>query len=212
MFKRIIIFVCAVFLFSFNVFAESTDNFYVHGEANTYVSEILGMTEPELKDYVKDNGITYLAVNKNNTKQIRKTEISDAFSKKIGNFLALKDNEILELAEELTGFKDVKGTVFEKGNKKFLKLELKTTDSGGEYYLTQYITVANSKKEILSFYTAKDESTDYVEEFFNSHYKEVKTNTFLKVLSVIGITLFSLLAVAVVFVIIKDTFVKKPTE
>ena len=104
MFKRIIIFFCAVFLFSFSVFAESQDNFYVHGEANTYVSEILGMTENQLKDYVKDNNITYLAVNKDNTKQVRKTEISDAFSKKTGSFLALKDNEILELAEELTGF------------------------------------------------------------------------------------------------------------
>lgn len=212
MFKRIIIFFCAVFLFSFSVFAESQDNFYVHGEANTYVSEILGMTENQLKDYVKDNNITYLAVNKDNTKQVRKTEISDAFSKKIGSFLVLKDNEILELAEELTGFEDINGTVFEKGDKRFLKVSVKTTDSGGEYYLTQYITVANSKKEILSFYTASGESTDYIEEFLNSHYQSTKPNTFLKVLSVIGIVLFSLFAAVVVFVIIKDTFVKKPTE
>ncbi len=212
MFKRIIISVCAVFLFSFSVCAESRDNFYVHGEANTYVSEILGLSEDQLNNYVADNNITYLAVNKDNTKQIRKTEISDAFSKKIGNFLSLKDNEILELAEELTGFEGINGTVFEKGDKRFLKVSVKTTDSGGEYYLTQYITVANSKKEILSFYTASGENTDYIEEFLNSHYQATKPNTFLKVLSVIGIVLFSLFAAVVVFVIIKDTFVKKPTE
>lgn len=212
MIKRIIIFVCAVFLLSFNAYAKSQETFYVHGSANNYVSEILGMTETELKDYVKDNSITYLAVNKDNTKQIRKTEISDAFSKKIGNFFSLKDSEILELAEELTGFKDVKGAVFEKGNKKFLKLELKTTDSGGEYYLTQYITVANSKKEILSFYTNSGESTDYIEEFFSSQFKVSNSYTFLEVLSIIGIVLFSLLAATVVFAIIKDTFAKKPTE
>ena len=201
-----------MFLFSFSVCAESEDDFYVHGEANTYVSEILGLSEDQLNNYVADNNITYLAVNKNNTKQIRKTEISDAFSKKIVSFLALNDNEILELAEELTGFEDINGTVFEKGDKRFLKVSVKTTDSGGEYYLTQYITVANSKKEILSFYTASGESTDYIEEFLNSHYQSTKPNTFLKVLSVIGIVLFSLFAAVVVFVIIKDTFVKKPTE
>ena len=197
-----------MFLFSFSVCAENKDNFYVHGEATTYVSEILGMTEDQLKDYVNNNNITYLAVNRDNTKQIRKTEISDAFSKKIGNFLTLKDDEILELAEELTGFEDVNATVFDRGDKRFLKVSVKTTDSGGEYYLTQYVTVANSKKEILSFYTASGENTDYIEDFLNSHYKVAKQNTFLKVLSVIGITLFSLLAAAVVFVIIKDTFTK----
>ncbi len=212
MIKKIIIFVCAVFLLSFNVSAKSQETFYVHGSANNYVSEILGITEAELKDYVKDNNITYLAVNKNNTKQIRKTEISDAFSKKIGNFFALDDNEILELTEELTGFKDVNGTVFEKGNKKFLKIELKTTDSGGEYILTQYITVANSKKEILSFYTAANTTTDYIEDVFSSQFKVSGKVTVLKVISIIGIVLFSILAVVVTGAIIKDTFTKKPTE
>lgn len=170
------------------------------------------MSESELKKYCENNNITFLAVNKTNTKQIRKTEIEDAFSKKIGNFFALKDNEIIDLAEELTGFSGVKGTVFEKGNKKFLKVEVKSSDSGGEYYLTQYITVSDSKKEILSFHTSSKESTDYVEEVFSSQFKTSKSSPVLKVLSVIGMVLFGALALVVLIAIIKDTFEKRPTD
>ena len=124
----------------------------------------------------------------------------------------MKDNEILELTEELTGFSGVRGTVFEKGNKKFLKVELKTKDSGGEYYLTQYITVENSKREVLSFYTDSKENTDYVEEVFSSQFKTSKSTSALKVISVIGMVLFGGLALVVFVAIIKDTFTKKPTD
>lgn len=196
-----------------NVFALQLDNeFYVYGQDNKELSKTIDMTESELKEYCKNNNITFLAVNKTNTKQIKRTEIEDAFSKKIGDFFALKDNEIIELAEELTGFSGVKGTVFEKGNKKFLKVELKSADSGGEYFLTQYITVSDSKKEILSFYTAKKENTDYVEEVFSSQFKTSKSSTALKVISVIGMVLFGGLALVVFVAIIKDTFEKRPTE
>lgn len=214
MFKKfILIFSIIACLLSMNVFALQLDNeFYVYGQDNKELSKTIDMTESELKEYCKNNNITFLAVNKTNTKQIRKTEIEDAFSKKIGDFFALKDNEIIELAEELTGFSGVKGTVFEKGNKKFLKVELKSADSGGEYFLTQYITVSDSKKEILSFHTAKKENTDYIEEVFSSQFKTSKSSTALKVISVIGMVLFGGLALVVFVAIIKDTFEKRPTE
>lgn len=214
MFKKfILIFSIIACLLSINVFALQLSNeFYVYGQDNKELSKAVDMSESELKKYCENNNITFLAVNKTNTKQIRRTEIEDAFSKKIGNFFALKDNEIIDLAEELTGFSGVKGTVFEKGNKKFLKVEVKSSDSGGEYYLTQYITVSDSKKEILSFHTSSKESTDYVEEVFSSQFKTSKSSPALKVLSVIGMVLFGGLALVVLIAIIKDTFEKRPTD
>ncbi len=214
MFKKfVLIFSVIACLLSVNVFALELDNeFYIYGQDNKELSKTVDMSESELKEYCKNNNITFLAVNKTNTKQIRKIETEDSFSKKIENFFALRDNEILELTEELTGFPDARGTVFEKGNKKFLKVELKTKDSGGEYYLTQYITVENSKKEVLNFYTDSKEDISYVEEVFSSQFKTSKSTSVLKVISVIGMVLFGGLALVVFVAIIKDTFDKKPTE
>ena len=203
-------FIC---LFSVNAFALQVDeDFYVYGQQDAQLCEVIGMTEGELKEYCKTNNITFLAVNKTNTKQIRKTEIKDNFSKKAGDFSAFKDKEILDLTEELTGFSNVKGVVIEENKQKFLKVEVKTTDSGGEYIITQYITVADTVKKTLTFYTDAKEDTDYVEEVFSSQFKVSNTVSAFKVITVVGIALFSVLALIVLVAIIKDTFTKKPTE
>lgn len=203
-------FIC---LFSVNAFALQVDkDFYVYGQQDAQLCEVIGMTESELKEYCKTNNITFLAVNKTNTKQIRKTEIKDDFSKKAGDFSAFKDEQILDLTEELTGFSNVKGTVFESGGQKFLKTEVKTTDSGGEYIITKYITVADAVKITLTFYTDAKEDTDYIEEVFSSQFKASNTVSAFKVITVVGIALFSALALVVLVAIIKDTFTKKPID
>ena len=203
-------FIC---LFSVNAFALQVDeDFYVYGQQDAQLCEVIGMTEGELKEYCKTNNITFLAVNKTNTKQIRKTEIKDDFSKKAGDFSAFKDKEILDLTEELTGFQNVSGTVFEKNEQKFLKVEVKTTDSGGEYIITQYITVTEGTKKTLTFYTDSKEDTDYIEKVFSSQFKSTNAVSALKVITIVGIALFSALALVVLVAIIKDTFTKKPTE
>ncbi len=214
MIKRFIcVLVSFICLFSVNIFALQLDSdFYVYGQNNKQLCEVIGMRESELENYCKTNSITFLAVNKTNTKQIRKTEVKDDFSKKVGNFLALKDKEIIDLAADITGFSDVSGTVLEKGNKKFLKVELKTEDSGGEYILTQYITVTGGTKEVLTFYTAANEDTDYIEDVFSSQFKTSSALSGLKIVAVVGIVLFSVLAVLVLVAIIRDTFEKEPTE
>ncbi len=205
--KKILAFNCLLCVLSLNVFAVGKNVFYVYGSDNSTVSKTLGMTEHELKEYIEQTNITYLAVNKDNTKQIKKCEYTDDFSKKVQSFLSLKDAEILELAEQLSGIPDVTGQIVEKGALKYLKVTAKTKDSGGEYILTQYITVDKGVKINLSFYTDIDQGTDYIEEYFNSQFKE--TPLAFKVVTVIGIALFSLLAVIVLIAIIKDTFWKK---
>ncbi len=205
--KRILIFICLLCLLSLTVYAKSNDVFYVHGSSNTYVGEILGMTEDELKTYVEQNNITYLAVNKDNTKQIKRIEFANDFSKRVQSFLALKDDEILTLAEDLSGIPNAKGEIVERDKYKFLKVTAKTTDSGGEYILTQYITVDECKNQIINFYTDINAGTDYIEEYFNSQLKEMSLT--FKVISIIGTILFSVLALVVLIAIIKDTFFKE---
>ncbi len=166
------------------------------------------MSEAELVDYCKKNNVTMLAVNQDNTKQVRKTEIGDDFSKRVKSFWSLKDSEILSLAEDLSGVPDVSGEIVEKSDRKFLKITAKTKDSGGEFILTQYITVNNGIKEILSFYTADGEDNGYIEDFFESEFNAESTPTALRVIYIIGIVLFSVLAVITLWAIIKETFYK----
>ena len=209
MYKKFIVIISVlVLLFSVNVSAlKVSDDFYVYGKQTEELAKIFNMTEKELRNYCEQNNITFLAADKENARQIRKTEITDNFSKKIGSFSALEDSEILLLTGDISGFWDVKGEVIGKNGKKYLKTEVKTKDSGGEYLLTQYITVENSVKTVLSFYTAKDVSTDYIEKVFSS---ESGSKTLaLKVIVALGIALFSAFALAILGLIIKDTFFKK---
>lgn len=205
--KKFLIFICLFCVFGLNVWAKSDETFYVYGEDNKEICEILGMTDSELKDYVEYTDITYLAVNKKNTKQIKKTEYEDEFSKKVQNFLSLENSEILELSPNLTDMPDIKGEIVEKGSRKYLKVSAKTEDSGGEYILTQYITVFGGKKEILSFYTDINEGTNYIEDYFNSQFEE--TSPAVKVVAIIGTIFFSVLGLIVLAAIIKDTFMAK---
>lgn len=209
MYKKFIVIISVlVLLFSVNVSAlKVSDDFYVYGKQTKELSKIFNMTEAELENYCKQNNITFLAADKENARQIRKTEITDDFSKKIVSFSALDDSEILLLAGDISGFSDTKGEVINKNGEKYLKTEVKTKDSGGEYLLTQYVTVENSVKTVLSFYTAKDVSTDYIEKVFSS---ESGSKTLaLKVIVALGIALFSAFALAILGLIIKDTFFKK---
>ena len=44
---------------------------YKSGQSAESTAKILGMTEAELENYCNENGIVFIAVNKDNTKQIR---------------------------------------------------------------------------------------------------------------------------------------------
>ncbi len=205
MFKKALIFVCLICLLSFNVSAKSGDTFYVYGKDSNKVAEILGMSAVELRDYVEYTNIKYLAVNKDNTKQIKTTEYMDEFSKEVDSFYSLRDSEILELAKELSVTEN--GEIIERGKYKFLKVTARTKDSGGEYILTQYITVDNGVNLILSFHTDINEDTDYIEDYFNDQIKE--PSAVFKGVATAGIIVFSVFAVFVLGLIIKDSFTNK---
>ncbi len=185
---------------SFSVLAE--DDFLVYGKDDIdRFCEVLNMDAGAIKDYCDENNITYFAINKDNTKQIKRTELVDAFSQKAVDLSVLDDNEILKLAGDISGFPDAKGEVINHQNLKFLKLRLESKDSGGNYTLTEYITVKDAKKVMLTFYTAKNESEEYIDKVFSEQFqKETNYTPFLTV----GIIIFIFIGLVATAFIIKD--------
>ena len=153
---------------------EIGDDFYLYGRDDKRLAATLDMTEEEVKAYCTENNITLLAVNKDNTKQIREIVRETEFSKTVKNLAVLKNDEILDLTYQLCGIENAKGKVIEKDAYKYLKIEVRGRDSGGEYILTQYITVKNSKTVTLSFYTSNGEDTSYTDKIFNSQFSNLK--------------------------------------
>ena len=205
--KFVLTFSVLVCLLSISVLAlDIPDDFYIYGEQTQQLADTLGMTKSELDIYCEQNGVSFLAVNPANTKQIRKTVIKDAFSQKIGNLSVLSDKDILYLSGQLSSVENAIGEVVTRNSQKFLKIEVKSTDSGGEYILTQYVTVADSQKTVLSFYTDTKEDTAYIDEVFNSQFGEKNT---VKYIVVAGVAVFSLLAIAVLALIVRDILLKR---
>ena len=198
-FKKIACLVVALIIFSFSVNAK--ENFFEYKHDNAEIVKILGISETELTDYCTDNSVTYLAVNSDNTKQIKKTEITDEFSKRIFDMSVLGDDDILGLASELAGIPDTKGEIIEYEGRKFLKTEHETQDSGGKFTVTQYITVEKSKKTSVAFYTGENTDKTYIWENFKKLAKPQKDYSLFLIL---GLCVFAFVGVWVLVLLIRD--------
>jgi hypothetical protein len=189
---------------SVTVLADS--EFLVYGKDDIEIfCQAFDMDAGEIKYYLSQNNITCLAINGDNTKQIKRSEITDAFSQKVVDFSVLEDSEILNLANQISGFENSKGQVVTVGDIKLLKTEVKTKDSGGEYVLTQFVTVKGGKKITLSFFTAGDGDRAYIETVLKEQFPKEKDFTpFL-----IGGTVALSIAILVVIVLIILEFRKK---
>ncbi len=189
--------VCLIFIFS----VSAAEEFFVFGKNNTEVAKTFNMTVSDLEKYCSDNGVSYLAVNTDNTKQIRKTETADEFSKDVFDLSLLSDEKILQLTDELSGFSGASGEVVEYDALKLLKTEHETEDSGGKYIITQYVTVKNAQKTVLTFYTAENVSRDYIDAVFKEQFEESKD--YLPFV-VIGVCVFAVLGAALLVLIFRD--------
>ena len=198
-FKKIACLVVALIIFSFSVSAK--ENFFVYKQNNAEIAKILGMTQTQLTDYCTDNSVTYLAVNSDNTKQIKRTETVDEFSKQVFDMSVLDNDGILNLAGELSGFPDAKGEIVEYKGLKFLKTEHETEDSGGKFTITQYITVEKSKKTVFSFYTAENADKTYIWENFKKLAEPQKDYSLFLIL---GFCVFAFVGVWVLVLLIRD--------
>ncbi len=226
--KFILAITLAVFLFSINVSAEKEEiikriepqgEFYVYGEQTDKLSEILLMDKETLDKYCVENGVQYLAVNVDNTKQIKVTASVTDFSIRVINISGLSNDSIIALIPDITGIDSAKGEVINKNGQKFLKTQFKTNDSGGEYILTQYFTVANKSTVVLSFYTKVGIDTDYIEKTFESFNSPLfientddDTTTPYGLILLVAAGIFAAACVLILITIIRDVKKEKVSE
>ena len=175
LFKRLICIAAAIAVSILSVFADGTGIKINAGKEFTVLSSgknekelasILGITENELIGYCRENSIEYLAVNRDNTKQIRLSVNQTEFSSAVINFSNLSDENIAAVVPDIVGVSNVKCETADKSGQKFAKVRLSSSDSGGDYTVSQYITAANKKLFILSVCTAADKDADYADEIF----------------------------------------------
>ncbi len=183
LFKRFIsAVIAAICLFAVNVCAESVitvnpgDEFYVYGRQNAEIAEISGISENELSDYCFKNNIEYLAVNKDNSKQIRVSVKNNDFTNSVINISGLSDDSISSLLPQIIGIEGVRGEIINRNGQKFIKTELRSADNGGDYILTEFITVADKKSYVLSFYTDAKKDTGYTDAVFETYIAKVFIN------------------------------------
>jgi hypothetical protein len=213
--KRIIALIAVfILLFSLTVSADSNINITPDGEFITeteQIAKIIGMDKNELLDFCIENKIVYIAVNKDNSKQIRVTVKENDFSNGIVNINGLSDDKINAVLPDVIGVEGIKGEIINKDGQKFIKTEMSSKDSGGDFILTEYITVANKKVYVLSFYTNKKADTKYIEKTFETLESPnfvVENNGLFWVVG-IAIVIFLFATVFIIITLIRDIKAKK---
>lgn len=198
-----------VFAASGNIEITAPKDFYCYksGQNAEDTAKILGMSASELEKYCSDNGIVFIAVNGDNTKQIRLSVAESAFSGSIGNLSNLSEDKITALIPDITGA--VSGELTEKDGQSFIKTAETLSDSGGEYSVISYVTVAAKKDYVLSFYTASGTSTDYAGEVFDSlssedFYKETDQKSNFGFVIIAAIALLAIVSAYIIFTLVRD--------
>ena len=168
-----------------------SDEFLVLGKDDEKLANALGISKAEIKEYCGEN-MLYLAVNKENSKQIRLTVAQNDFTNSVINISNFSNDKISKLVPQITGIDGVRGEIVEKNGQKFIKTEMRSNDSGGEFILTEYITVADKRSFVLSFYTDIGVNRDYIEKTFENYncdyfYNQSTTEEGTKKLDVLGL-------------------------
>lgn len=177
-----------------------------HDDNKSDIADAVGISADEVDDYFQKHNLKFLSVNKDNTSQIKLSVLEDDFSKKIISFNNLNNENILKLANSLfTGsYEQVSNGVkiVENNGIKFLKYKENLSDNGGEYTVTQYVTVYNSKTYRLSVFVTGEEQSDLSDTVFNSF--SLKQNSdalspLVKIFIIVGIVIFAVIIVLSIF-------------
>ena len=203
--------IISVLLFSTTVCAAQKE-FYLSVEKNFIVvnagdksckkaAKAVGMTERELRDYFEKNGVLLFAVTPDNSSQIRLSYYENDFSKLAQDISSLDEEGIGMLAKAIDKDETPEyDTVKNNSGEKFLKFTDFMKDSGGEYTVTQYVTVKNEKVYQLSCYTPGKTVPNSIEKTFKnfkitSYGKQNNASVLQTLLLILSIAVFLTLAV-----------------
>ncbi len=139
---------------------------------NVKAAKVLGFTEKTLKTYMQDNGMIFLGLVGNNTRQVQlraKTGGEDSFAAKIGDLSLLDNENIRESAAVIMDQLDLSATdryevVANTGGLKAIKITAESEDGTS----VQYVTIRNGVIYSLVGFDAAGSSMDYLADIFES--------------------------------------------
>jgi len=223
--KFLAVIIAFILLLNLNVCAASyeytiatNDNFTSarSGDDMSAVAKKLNTTSDKLNVYFNENCLLYLAVSDDAKTQIRLAAFADNFSSAAGDISYLTNTQLEEFINTLSVEDENDCELIENRGRKYIVIKDSLVDSGGEYTVTQYITICADRTFYLSCYNQGDDTSDEVKEMFESfeiNITQNQKNTFnyLEALILTGILLFSILSIVMIIGIVKS-IKRKGTE
>lgn len=190
----------------------------------TAISEKLNMSVQDLHSYFSKNGLIYIAVSLDCKSQVKLSAFTDNFSSEVQDISYLDDSVMAEFIEAVSDNSDSPAQVITNNGRKFLCVKDTLKDSGGVYTVTQYITICNNQTFYFAGYNDGDDTSQEILDIFHSFklsetvapiLNDSKNNTksliIPSILIYCGIVLFTIIAIAALYGIIKP-YIKKSRE
>lgn len=136
------------------------------------LAKALGVDTKEIKSYFKEDKLALMAVNSDNSVQIKLSRFVNSYSKAIQSFSSDDENIIKDYASA-AGIENYK--IVSSNDTKFIFVKTKVSDSDGGYVSSRYITVKNGEFYVLSCFNRGDEQDKKISEVFKS--LDIKTDT-----------------------------------
>lgn len=179
------------------------------GDDLTEISEKLNMTTDDLNTYFNKNGLLYLAVSADTKTQVRLSAFTDNFSSAVSDISHLDDKALDEFISAVSEEDEGGCEVVVNNGRKYIVVKNTLKDSGGIYTVTQYITICNSKTFYFAGYNEGENTSDVINTLFKSFTLQEKPldtpdYTIPTIFIIIGIAVFSALAIIMVIGIIKS--------
>ncbi len=176
------------------------------------LAKALGVETKEIKSYFKEDKLALMAVNSDNSVQIKLSRFENAYSKAIQSFSSNDENIIRDYASA-AGIENYK--IVTNNETEFIFVKTKVSDTDGGYVSSRYITVKNGEFYVLSCFNRGDEQDKKISETFKS--LDIKTDTaslpvWQTVLIAGSIALFTAVIAAVAVDFIKERKSKAKAE
>lgn len=176
------------------------------------LAEALGVDTKEIKSYFKEDKLILMAVNGDNSVQIKLSRFENSYSKAIQSFSSSDENIIKDYASS-AGIYNYK--IVSNNETKFIFVETQVSDTYGGYVSSRYITVKNGEFYVLSCFSKGKEQDKRISEVFKS--LDIKTDTaslpvWQTVLIAGSIALFTAVIAAVAVDFIKERKSKAEAE
>lgn len=117
---------------------------------NEEVVEKFGYTVSSFKNYLQQNNILFFGVDSNGTQCFLKCWQTD-FSKEITDLSVLDDETLKSVATQIITISEAAYKTATVNGMRFFEVSATDTDSGGNFYSVQYITIRNGKIYSLNF-------------------------------------------------------------